>query len=247
LNAVVWFLRGRLLICSPLLSHLRLPKNRTPTYTPVRICGTGSKLPLLIAWKRGGLWVLVDSSLMLKRVSAFHLPFEEAMKNSLMSALFGNVWICFAEEFRLELTMRMTGDADFAAELLPEGAYTFQIEDAAVWGSKGRLTRDQEKEMWWFLWTACSESRFDHINDLATQQFRVNPESTFNLSDVLVTHLLWNKGEELGIDWVTEIRNGLPKPKIDLRALLNRALEVGVVRYVIDQVPQIIPGFLGAK
>src|ERR1035438_9674797 len=42
LNAAVWFLRGRLLICSPLLSHLRLPKNRTPTYTPVRICGTGS-------------------------------------------------------------------------------------------------------------------------------------------------------------------------------------------------------------
>jgi hypothetical protein len=31
LNAAVWFLRGRLLISSPLLSHLRLPKNRTST------------------------------------------------------------------------------------------------------------------------------------------------------------------------------------------------------------------------
>jgi Holliday junction resolvase len=38
------------------------------------------KLPLLVAWKRGRLWVLADSTLMLKRVTAFHLSFEEAMK-----------------------------------------------------------------------------------------------------------------------------------------------------------------------
>jgi len=42
LNTDAWFLRGRLLICSPLLSHLRLCKNRNSTYTPVRFCGTGS-------------------------------------------------------------------------------------------------------------------------------------------------------------------------------------------------------------
>jgi len=203
------------------------------------------KLPLLVAWKRGRLWVLVDSALMLKRVTAFHLPFEEAIKNSLMSALFGNVWIRFAEEFRLELTMKMMGEVDFAAELLPEGTYTFQIEDAAVWGSKGRLTRDQEKQMWWFLATAYSETHFDRTKDVATQQFRADSESMFNLSDVLVTQLLWDKGEEESIDWVSEIRKGLPKPKLDLHTLLSRALDVGAVRYVFDQVPQIIPEFLG--
>jgi len=39
----VWFLRGRLLIGSPLLSHLRLLKNRTPTYIHVRFSGATSR------------------------------------------------------------------------------------------------------------------------------------------------------------------------------------------------------------
>jgi TPR repeat protein len=35
-EAVRWYRLAR--ICSPLLSHIRLAKNRTSTYTPVRIC-----------------------------------------------------------------------------------------------------------------------------------------------------------------------------------------------------------------
>jgi hypothetical protein len=89
-------------------------------------------LPLLIAWKRGRLWVLVEAGHFTQIVAAYHLTFEEALKNSLMSTLFGNVWIQFSEDFRLELKLRIQDDVDCSAEVLPEGTYTFQIEDAGL-------------------------------------------------------------------------------------------------------------------
>ena len=201
-------------------------------------------LPLLIAWKRGRLWVLTDASHFTKKVTAYHLTFEEALKNSLMSVLFGNVWIRFTEDFRLEFRMRIKDDVDFNVEVLPEGTCTLQIEDAGLWGSKGRLRPDQGKELWWFLVTAASETTFDRVHDIATQRFIAESASMFNLSDVLLAQLLWNKGDEDAIEWLTEIRRGLPKLKTDLHELLRHAVEVGAVRYVFDQIPQVVPDFL---
>ena len=201
-------------------------------------------LPLLVAWKRGRLWALVDAAIFSQKVTAFHLSFEDAIKNSLMSALFRNVWIAFAEGFRLELTLRIQGEIDLTADLLPEGTYEFKIEDAGLWGRKGRLTPDQGKDLWWFLVTAASERRFDRVRDVASQQFLANSESMFNLSDVLLAQLFWNKSEGDDIDWLSEIRKGLPRIANDLDVVLHRALDVGAVRYVFEQVPEIVPAFL---
>lgn len=80
--------------------------------------------------------------------------------------------------------------------------------------------------------------------DIAVQQFVVNPEEIINLSDVLLARMLWNKGDGEAIDWLVEIGKGRPKPEADLRSLLTHVLEVGAVRYVLDQQPQVLPEFL---
>ncbi len=201
-------------------------------------------LPLLVAWKRGRLWTLTDCDLFSQKVTAYHLTFDTAAKNNLMSLLFGNVWIVFPQEFRLEVTMRIEGNVDVAAEVLPEGLYTFRIEDAAMIGSKGRLDTHDQSKFWWFLVAGLTESCFDRVKDIAVQQFIVNPEEIINLSDVLLARMLWNKKDEESIDWLAEIRKGLPKPETNLRSLLTHALKVGAVRYVLDQQPQVLPKFL---
>jgi hypothetical protein len=201
-------------------------------------------LPLLVAWKRHGLWVLADSSLFTKKVTAYHLAFNDAMKSSLMSLLFGNVWITFAPEFRLELKMRIHADADLTQELLPEGTYQMQIEDAGLWTEKGKLDSVEGKDLMWLLIAGASEDRFDRKGDLVTQQYRVDPEAMINLSDVLLARLLWNKTEPESIDWLAEIRKGLPKFTADLTELLDRALAVGALHLGIRQMPQVMPQFL---
>jgi hypothetical protein len=188
--------------------------------------------------------VLVEASHFAKAVTAYHLTFEDALKNSLMSTLFGNVWIQFTEEFRLELSMRIQDDIDFTMELLPEGAYTFLIEDAGLWGSKGRLNADEGRDLWWFLVTAASETSFDRVHDVATHRFLAESDSMFNLSDVLLARLFWTPENDETIDWLAEIRKGLPKLATDLHATLRRALDVGVGRYVFHQAPQAVPEFL---
>ena len=76
------------------------------------------KLPLLVAWKRRGLWVLTDSARFIKKVKSYHLTFDDAMKNSLMSELFGNFWVQFSEGFRLEVKMRIEDEIDATVEKL---------------------------------------------------------------------------------------------------------------------------------
>lgn len=128
--------------------------------------------------------------------------------------------------------------------MLPEGHYRCIVEAAGVWGSGGKLGASDEKDLWWFLVTAISKSSFERVLDVATQSFVAESDSVFNLSDVLLAQLFWQRGGDSIIDWLAIIRQGVPKPTTSLHALLLRALDVGVVRYVFAQSPQIIPLFL---
>jgi hypothetical protein len=86
-------------------------------------------------------------------------------------------------------------------------------------------------------------TRLEHrVWKALTHKF-ITEDSMFNLSDILLAQLSWNKSGE-AIDWLSEIRKGLPKVASDLRATLLRAIEVGAVRYVFDQVPETMPDFL---
>jgi Holliday junction resolvase len=202
------------------------------------------KLPLLVAWKRGKLWTLTDISHFSLNVSAYRLSFETAMKNSLMGVLFGNAWIKFSPEFRLEVKMMVQGDVDVTAELLPEGTYEFRIEDAGIWGNKGRLNISDAQNLWWFLVTAASEYKSDVVHGVAIQQYMAESDSMFNLSDVLLAQVLWTVDEEASIDWLATIRKGLPAAPADLHSVLKNAIDAGAVNYVFHQVPQALPEFL---
>ena len=201
-------------------------------------------MPLLVAWKHHGLWVLTDSARFMKKVTNYHLTFDDAVKNSLMSELFGNFWLTFSEGFRLELKMRIQDEIDTGGEVLPEGSYHTVIEAAGVWTVKGKLNKADERSLWWFLIAAMEDEKFDRTGSVITQQFIARSEGMFNLSDVLISQLVWGKEDRASIDWLTEIRKGLPTLTIDFEELLNRALELGAVRYVLRQAPQVYPDFL---
>jgi hypothetical protein len=98
--------------------------------------------------------------------------------------------------------------------------------------------------LWWFLVTALSDTRFERTGDVITHQFVAKSEGMFNLSDVLLAQLFWNRDEKESIDWLAERHKGLPGFAKDFKLLLDRALEVGAVRYVFRQAPQMLPNFL---
>ena len=203
------------------------------------------KLPLLVAWKSHGLWVLTDTELFEKRKTAYHLTFDRAIKNSLMTQLFGNVWLKIAEDFRLEIQMRILDPIDPTAESLPEGGYRCQIEAAGLWTERGKVPKELTSSLFpIFLVKAVDPPRTERKADLVTEVFPTDPEGMFNLSDVLLAQLNWRRDSEENIDWIAELRKGLPRQLADLEAVLQRGLEVGALRYILRQQPQIVPDFL---
>jgi hypothetical protein len=106
--------------------------------------------------------------------------------------------------FRLELKMRIQGEVDVSADLLPEGNYRMMIEDAGLWSAKGRLSAADGKDLWWLLAMGIADIRFDRVSDMITHCFVAKDEGMFNLSDVLLAQLFWNKGETEVVDWLAE-------------------------------------------
>ena len=60
-------------------------------------------LPVLVAWKFRGLWMLVDVTHFEKRITAYHLSWEIAMRENLMGILFGETVVELEEHFRFIL------------------------------------------------------------------------------------------------------------------------------------------------
>jgi len=201
-------------------------------------------MPVLVAWKRYGLWSLCDLSEFHLAETAYHLTWEAAMKNNLMTALCGNVFITVNEGFRFELTYELLDEAAGSADLLPEGQYAAQIVEAGLFTPKGKISGQLSSELFPLFLTKAAEPITRREGKLLHHIFPVEAEGMFNLSDLLFTHLTWNKEEPSDLNWIVEIRKGLPANERDLHTVLREAIDVQAVRYVLSQQPERIPPFL---
>lgn len=202
------------------------------------------RMPLLIGWKRYGLWTLCDSAQFVLANTAFHLSFDCACKNNLMTALFGNVFITVKEGFRLEMIYELLDATEVETDLLPEGQYMAQVADAALYTYKGRVSGALTSELFPIFLAKMDVPRTERDGKFLHHIYPVDPEGMFNLSDLLFTNLTWHEDDDNEIDWIAEIRKGLPKNATDLHAVLRQALDVGAVQYIIEQQPAVIPAFL---
>jgi hypothetical protein len=85
------------------------------------------QLPLLVAWRRQGMWLLTDTSHFQKCVSAYHLSFDTALEENLMSLMFGDVLVVLKESFQFRMDAEIIGESLQGEGLVPEGTHTFKI------------------------------------------------------------------------------------------------------------------------
>ncbi len=202
-------------------------------------------MPLLVAWRRFGLWTLNDVALFEKRETAYHLTVDAAMKNNLMGVLFGNVWIRLRGGFRMELGIEILDPiVDDTSEVLPERTYECIIREAGFYTDRGKVPKELSSGLFLLLLAKAAEPHIERQGRFLRQVFPTDSEGMFNSSDLLFASLSWRRAETEEIDWLAEIRKGLPIPQIDLRESLRHALEAGAVQYVFDQQPHYVPPFL---
>lgn len=200
-------------------------------------------MPLLVAWKWHGMWALVDVERFEKKNTAYHLTFDAALKNNLMSALSGNVFLVIKEGFRLEFKLKLLDPVDAASELLSEGQHTMRVADVGLYTHKGKLPKDLTTELFPLIMARSVEPETEREGEFLRHIYPADHENMFNVSELLIANLCWSQDND-DVDWLAVLRNGLPVPIEDLRGVLMRAIEAGVVRYVFEQQPQIIPTWL---
>jgi hypothetical protein len=201
------------------------------------------RLPLLVAWKRHDLWILVDTKHFELRNTAHHLGFERAMKENLMFLVCGEVFIELKEDFQFVIEGVVAEPLPPQEQLLPEATYTIKITDGGFFTSHGRMNQLQNEFFWLFN---CS-TEANHIERPAQQTIRAihhpEPETMFPLSRVLLAQLAWSLPDDTPIDWNAELRRPFPSSGTTYRGLLSLGIELGVVRYVLQQEPHTRPAF----
>lgn len=106
------------------------------------------KVPLLVAWKCGPLWFLVEHSYFEKNVTAYRLTFRKAIGEDLYCVLFRNLRIEMNPklEFILEeIVDEMDGDKH---TLLPEGTLQMKIAHAGFYNGGQEIAAYDDKLSW---------------------------------------------------------------------------------------------------
>jgi hypothetical protein len=202
-------------------------------------------LPLLVAWKCGALWFLVDHSHFEKNVTAYRLQFRKAIQQDLYCVLFRNLRVHMnpALEFILEMKIidEVAGEKD---TLLPEGPYQMEIAYAGFYRG-GQEIKDYDHKFSWLFYSTPDKVEFRRTGKQTCQQvFRPLPDHSFTLSNVLTTQLSMTSAGE-SVDWHRIMRDGkFASSGREFRAILRGAIDKGFVQYVFDIIPKTWPGFL---
>jgi Holliday junction resolvase len=202
------------------------------------------KLPLLLAWKCGGLWTLVDINHFEKNVTGYRLTLGRALTEDLFCLLFRNLRIQMDPDLELRLDFKICEDVEMRSDgLMPEGTYQMEIAAAGFYSANKEI-KDYAPEHFWLFSTAPDESEFTRIGEYACRQiFRPLRDHGFTLSNVLVAQLSLGTTADT-IDWHTILTKPFPSSGRQFHDALRPGIDKGFVRYVMDIIPNTWPDFL---
>ena len=149
------------------------------------------QLPLLVAWKCGDLWFLVDHRHFVKNVTGYRLTLEQAFREDLSCVLFRNLRIQMNPELEMILDMEVIdetpGDAD---ALLPAGMLSLRIKHAGF-HCRGVEINDRNAFGFSLFLATPDETEFRRTGKQTCQNiFRPIDQTGFSLSNVLVAQLV---------------------------------------------------------
>jgi Holliday junction resolvase len=200
-------------------------------------------LPLLLAWKHHHLWALIDIRHFEKKVDAYHLTLEKALRENLMSQMFGDLLIVLTQRVALFIDAEVTGDAPLPPlpALLPEGTHNFKITGAGFLVDGKRI--DLSSELSGLFFRAPSRSQVERTSEKTVRiLYSPEPETMFSLMDFALMLMLGSQDENP--DWEKVARDEISTAAEDVRRQLRAGIKTGVVQYVIEQKPNTKPDFI---
>jgi len=217
-----------------------------PDYiSKLRYYGKLLGLPVLIAWKRHGIWSLVHLDIFSKANKNFNLNFNDAMRNSLMGKVLGDfsytprvnsgVHVSFKKEKMIE-----TIEAD---EGIQEN-WDAVIDDVYFTSGDCEKLRNlspiaQQVFHSWDL--IATES---HSDSHVVMHYTIDEESGM-FAHMALTRLLSFHGRGDQVHWRRHLQHGAAISSIlNYRRGIEENLKAGIVKYIFDIEPVNVPEFL---
>lgn len=205
-------------------------------------------IPLLVAWKFYGLWLLVDIECFKKAKSNFHLSLETAMKHNLMSYLAGdfayvvkpNVGLHFVMKKEKLVDKKTTGDGS------KEQQWLVRIEKAYFTDSEGNESTNLPRGLWPLFISAEPEAHDRVEDDYIYQSFVIPENHGFKFAHTALPVLLnFSNQNDEKIHWRKQLEeHSYP---VEYKMFCDAAkdgIEKNYMRYILHIEPFEIPTFL---
>jgi len=205
-------------------------------------------IPLLVAWKFYGLWLLVDIECFQKAKLNFHLSIETAMKNNLMSFLAGDFAYVVKPNVGLHFVMKKEKlvDEKTTGKTSKEQQWLVRIEKAYFTNSEGSQTSNLPSGLWPLFISAEPESQDRVEQDYIYQSFVISEDSGIKFAHTALPVLLnFSNNEEEKIHWRKQLEEH--KYPVEFRIFYEAAqagIEKQYIQYIFHLIPENIPSFL---
>lgn len=202
-------------------------------------------LPVLIAWRKYGIWSLVDLEVFSKVKKNFNLNFNDAIKNSLMSKFLGDfsytpqvnsgVHISFKKEKLIDSIETKDG--------LQEN-WHLVIDDVYFTNGEREQIRDlspiaQQLFHSWDLSTTETHS------DSHILMHNTIDEESGMFAHMALTRLLSFHGQEDEVHWRSHLRHDTAISSVsNFRSGIEENLKADIIKYIFDIEPAVVPDFL---
>lgn len=203
------------------------------------------EIPLLIAWKCGALWCVVDHRHFEKNVTAYQLPLTTALVEDLYCVLFRNLRIQMNPEIEFILEMGILDDVPGDPNaLLPEASYHTKILGAKFQLDSKEVKGYDPAHMALFMSAPDSSELRRTAKQSFQQVFKPLEDSFFTLSNVFFTELSMSSADEV-IDWHSVLTaESFKSSGPEVVKTLDAGIKNGFIRYVMDIIPNTWPDFL---
>jgi Holliday junction resolvase len=203
-------------------------------------------LPLLIAWKWMGIWVLFEPRHLTKANKNFNIRFGDAVMQSLMGVLAGDKHFVLGKGaglhllFRKEKLLGTTVEGDVATE-----QWQMVLEDVTFTGFDGEQRKSLPVAVESLLMVADLEQQEEHTETHMIRRY-VCTERTLNIAHrALVQLLQWEAKDEKAPSWRPLLRASQVSSTVnDLSETLEEAMAQRVVYNVFNTYPKDIPAYI---
>lgn len=202
-------------------------------------------MPLLIAWKYHALWILFEPKHFRKSVKNFNISIGDAMRESLMGILVGDIAYKIGEGAGVHLQCEKV--ALIAEEKVENGvqqSWKTTIKGVEFTDRNGELMEapSLETQTLFKIWDL-EELRVDHADHIRMSYTAPGDGMRFAHMSLVDLLRLWAPDQEK-MSWRRVARQDRFTSIEDFRGAVEKAMDEKVVHLILNTLPQSIPNFV---